>query len=449
MKSKSIIGQFFKSWQSYKERIMNNPQQLSVKDALKTIEAQPAGQVLQQYIDSLQKKSEVVNLGTDEAFALRDSGGEIRAFKQNLVLSAANDGLVQPVWSGPFTISAQGYEMWAEAKGASVIFPREVMVGSEWKPNPYVEFDSDGQRARLIYARAVAFCYSSKGLPQVVDWSTIYDVHAYRLIDLLSKAKKAKAAFKLLPTDMTPETKSNETWAAYKFDEATRIWINTRHDEAIKWYATILNREKKAIDFAQTFARRNALKHLSGLQKPPGQSKNNAIAEWRIPVISWRPTTGSIIRWDAAQYKQLQDNVVKLIEGTSDFETEVDVVTGKEQVENDDVSAVVGADPEEQAEEAIDIEPVSSKVTRQPHDPGPETPEDDNEQQDAANEAVLSEDELKLWRQLEFAREEFPNEWAKALQELDIAIQAPTPILMDRGEEIYKLVSRLVEGSEG
>jgi hypothetical protein len=417
---------------------MNDLPQLSISQAMERIKGTSEGEVIHGYIETLKKKTEVVNLGTDQAFALRDSEGEIRAFKQNLHLSAANDGLVQPVFNGPFTISAQGYEMWAEAKGASVIFPRRVMVGSEHKPNPYVMLDDDNQRARLIYARAIAFCYSSKGLPQVVDWTTIYDVPSYRLIDLLAKARKAKDAFQLLPKDLEPETKGNQTWASYKFDGSTRFWINTRHEDAIKWYTSIINREKKAIDFAQTFARRNALKHLSGLQKPPGQTKNNPIAEWNIPVISWRPTSGSVIRWDAAQYEQLQENVVKMIDGTSGFQA--DVTVGNEQVESEEIETAVSGDPEAQAEEeAIDVTPQSVTTSRQP------APE--KEAQPAPQPApALTPEEENAFRNLEITRNDFPDEWAAVMEKLGLDPQTPTTALLDRGAEIFSGVSRMVDG---
>ena len=125
-------------------------------------------------------------LGTDEVFALRDSQGEIRAFKQNLTLSLAAGTLVQPVPNGPNVVSAQGYEVWAETVGASVIFPKEVLVDGQWQPNPSVIRDPQNRRILAIYARAVAFRFSPKGLPMVCDWSTIFDTPSYRLIGLLS-----------------------------------------------------------------------------------------------------------------------------------------------------------------------------------------------------------------------------------------------------------------------
>jgi len=63
-------------------------------------------------VNNIVSKS-IVALGTDEAFALRDSEGEIRAFKQKVRLTAADGTLTQPVPGGPFVVSAQGYEILA------------------------------------------------------------------------------------------------------------------------------------------------------------------------------------------------------------------------------------------------------------------------------------------------------------------------------------------------
>ena len=147
-------------------------------------------------------RKDIVVLGTDEAFALRDADGDIRAFKQALTLSQAAGTLIQPVPGGPHVISAQGYEVWAKEVGASVIFPKEVLVDGQWQQNPAVIRDPENRRILAICARAVAFCFSSKGIPQVTDWTTIFDTPSYRLIDLLGKAKKFPQAFRLYPSEM-------------------------------------------------------------------------------------------------------------------------------------------------------------------------------------------------------------------------------------------------------
>jgi hypothetical protein len=238
-----------------------------------------------------------------------------------------------------------------------------------------------------IYCRAVAFRFSSKGLPQVVDWTTLYDQPAYRMIDLLGKAKEAKVAFRLLPADMERPTEDG-TWAKYPFDEYTSLWINTQHNEALTWYAAILNREKKGIDFAQTFARRNAIKHLLGIQKVPpeyafGPEGKNEQCSWTIPVLCWRPVSGSIIKWDMTQYSQLQERVDQIIRGPGKFieDKKVKLIAGTEKVSDDTLGSGsidhedAGADAgEEQAVDLADVidvahEDVGGKVADAPVTP--------------------------------------------------------------------------------
>ncbi len=360
---------------------------MDVTTALTTIEKsnpQEAG-IIQEYLGSLNKS--VVELGTDHAFALKDNDGEIRAFRQNLQLAAQNGGLIQPLNTGSFVISAQGYDMWADAAGATAIFPKQVIVHGQMCLNPYAERDPKTNRIIAVHARAIAFRFSSKGIPQVSDWSTIFDTQQYRMIDLLAKAKKLPQAFKLLPRGMEPVPQGMEpvpqgmaqdngpvdgTWGKYPFDETMNLWVNSSHPEALTWYSQIMNREKKAMDFAQTFAKRNALKHLSGLQKAPS---NN----WNITVLCWRPTNGNIVKWDATQYSQLQDRVNGVIEGNrQEFQgQQIEMSQGAEDAaENNDLAGLEqSVDPEDQTDvpqsEPINITPEPTKTEQQP-EPAPD-----------------------------------------------------------------------------
>jgi hypothetical protein len=54
-------------------------------EALEAVKDMPEFAVLRDAINN-----KVISLGTDEAFALRDNDGEIRAFRQALTLSQAN-----------------------------------------------------------------------------------------------------------------------------------------------------------------------------------------------------------------------------------------------------------------------------------------------------------------------------------------------------------------------
>lgn len=344
---------------------MKNTPAVTIDNAMVTLEEMktPESKTILDYIQAIKTKNIAV-LGVDEAFTLTDGEGQIKAFKSALQLSESAGTLIQPVYNGPFVVSAQGYEVWAEKTGTSVIFPKEVLVGTEWMPNPYAERDPKNRRILAVHARAVAFKFSSMGIPQVSDWTTIFDTPSYRMIDLLAKAKKKPQAFKLLPADVQPDVTNNETWASYPFDESTKLWVNTSHEEVIGWYSTILNREKKAMDFAQTFAKRNALKHLSGLQKAPGN-------QWVISVLAWRPTGNNVVKWDATQYSQLQDRVAGIIEGDSsgfgdNKIKQLEIKKGLERAsEDENFQALEDAtDPEDQPEIASGTEKKSIAPAR-------------------------------------------------------------------------------------
>jgi len=380
--------------------------------------------VLENEIAALKTK-DVIALGTDEAFALTDQDGQIKAFKTNLELSV-NEGTLVEIgnsfrdYTAPVAISAQGYEKWAEKTGASVIFPKDVLVGDQLKPNPFAERDPKNNRIIAVHARAVAFKYSPMGLPQVCDWSTIFDVPSYRMIDLLAKAKKTKQAFKLLPEGMEPEvTKQNETWAKYPFDEATNLWLNTSHNEVLDWFKSIINREKKAMDFAQTFARRNALKHLSGLQKPP--SNNH---QWTFPVLAWRPTGNNIVKWDASQYSQLQNRVSGMIEGNSgEFDQgetiQIEVKKGSETVSDE-----------------LDVQETKDDVN-------PDDPAEDQEQP----EPVKKQPEKRLSKvvqQIVTLQKEFPAEFNQAVSESGLKFD-PQAITDDEATMIYSATSAIID----
>lgn len=388
--------------------------------------------VIIDYIHDLESKN-VVAIGTDNAFALTDQDGQIKAFKMELQLSVAEGTLVEigksfKNYIAPVAISAQGYEKWAEKTGASVIFPKDVLVGETLKPNPYMERDQKNNRVLAVHARAVAFKYSPMGLPQVCDWSTIFDVPSYRMIDLLAKAKRTPQAFKLLPEGMEPPTteKGNETWAKYPFDEATNLWLNTSHNEVLDWFKSIINREKKAMDFAQTFARRNALKHLSGLQKPPENAH-----QWSFPVLSWRPTGNNIIKWDASQYSELQNRVAGVIEGnTSEFEQgnvkQIEVKKGVEKIseELDNQEIVDDINPDDPVETADQKHP-SNHVEKQEQEPEPE-PE--------TAETVLEKTKIVIEKEQKQAlamQDIDPQAWAQSCESLGF-ISDPMKLTADQ-----------------
>lgn len=416
------------------------------QNAIAVLEKQdtPEAKAIVEYVRQIQKKNIAV-LGTDEAFVLRTNEGEIKAFKKALTLSAQDGTLIQPLGYGDHVISAQGYEVWAEATGTSVIFPKEVLVGNGWRPNPHAERDQANRRILAVHARAIAFRYSSMGIPQVSDWTTIFDTPSYRMIDLLAKAKKFPQAFKVLPVGTEPKdfleslkkegTKKEgtkkagptETWAHYPFDESMNLWINTSHDEVITWLSQILNREKKAMDFAQTFAKRNSLKHLSGIQKVPNwEGAKNGPSVWRFPVLSWRPTGNNIVKWDVSQYSKLQDRVVVMIEGGSDeFDQKVEIKKGSE------------CTSEEEGFEALEL-------TVDPED-NPEPESKPVAQETVKEEKTVDIEPTKTMKQALYLLEKFPSQFGKACKEFKI-----DPLKIEAYDDetvakIYEKVSELVD----
>ena len=371
-------------------------------------------------------------LGTDEIFALRDTDGEIRAFRQPLTLSVEAGTLIQPVSSGPFVISAQGYEVWAEAAGASVVFPSQVLVGNEWRQNPAVIRDEKNGRILMVYARAVAFRLSSKGIPMVSDWTTIYDTPSYRMIDLLSKAKDKPQAFKLLPIEMKPTEGGSATWAKYNFDEATALWMNTSHEEALKWLGSIINREKKSVDFAQTFAKRNALKHLSGLQKSPTGNR------WTLSIIAWRPMGhNNIIKWDMTQYVSLQDKVQNLISGNKQEFKQIELKSSGVELSSED--SLTGAlemvtDMEDQSEIPAEVKP-------QQEEAAPEPTEKKAPPKKARKKGLGVHPEIA---NLEAAQESFPAEYEQAVKNLGID---PDEIRVPEAIKIMAELNKIIDSA--
>lgn len=267
--------------------------------------------------------------------ALRNEHGEIKAIQDIVVLSSISGDLIQ-ILGGPWIVSAKGYEKLAEAIGASMVFPDTLSFGGKKVSNPYLENDPKTGRTKRVYCRVVAFRYSNNGIPSVADWTTCYDLDFYRLQDLIAKAKKASDnAFKILPAGTSPN--KNEPWAEYPIDGNISVWMNCSHQDAIHWLQQMVQREKKAVDTAQTFARRNAMKHLTGIQQLPDKSKHQ---RWEIPVVRWQPVSGDMVQWTGAQYVSVQKKADKVAAGQIAFTPSGDkanVDKGNEYIEETDV----------------------------------------------------------------------------------------------------------------
>jgi len=406
------------------------------------------GKTLTAYLAAMHSK-DVVALGANEAFTLRDSSGQIKAFKQRLTLSVENGGLVQPVPGGPHVISAQGYEKWSEAAGANVIFPKTVIVDGVPQTNPHVVRDDSNGRIKGIYARAIAFRFSDKGIPMVRDWTTFYDVPGYRMIDLLAKAAKMPQAFKLRPID-AGKPKEPGDWGRYAFDEVMALWVDSSHKEALEWYKTIINREKKAMDFAQTFACRNACKHLSGLQKAPGN-------RWDLAILCWRPMNGGLMKWDGTAYDSMLGQVEALGSGQghialSEGEKPMTIEYAKGTDHMDAEPDLIGAEDEDSAPELppaeasapIDMAPNGNGTYDHAADDVPPAAPQAEKPETAKAIFELSDADKKDLANYEATREACPDEDRKA--RLRMSIKPDAAVTPAQARELYNIISRMVDG---
>lgn len=403
--------------------------------------------VVGKYLNALHTKNTIA-LGDGEAFVLTDAEGRsIKATKRTVRLSAENGGLVQPGYNYPYVISAPGYAMLAHAAGAVVMNAPTVTVDGIQQQNPYVRRTSDGGIVE-VHCRSTAFRYNENGQPMVSDRTTIFDTSTYTLADMVGKAKKQKDAFKLLPSGM-PAPNPPEQWACYRLDEAVNLWMKITHEEVIGFLGQVLNRKKKALEFAQTFAQRNALKHLFGLAVVPGQDKNHTISVWDVPVVCWTPSDGGLVRFDMAKYEVSAKVIEALTAGRPvalpEATAPVVVSRGTDEVYGSDMDEET--DPLENPdryEAAVDTPEGAALVTApepaaEPS-PAPTAPTQEDVQDDTVSD--WTEEELKAWNNLMVSRDEFPSEYNSALRECGLTDETVTP---ETASKVNRALSRIMD----
>jgi hypothetical protein len=406
-------------------------QEMTIEKALAVIKEKHPEEA--KFMEAVLRK-DIVALGVDEAFALRDKDGEIKAFKSVLRLSTTNGGLVKLPFGGPndnHIVSAQGYEMWAEKAAAAVIFPSEVMVYGKAMENPAPIKDDKGNWSGWV-VRAAAFRLTSQGIPSVSDRTVYFDINNRKNIEFLAKAKKYKQAFRILAAGAkAPEDAG--TWISYPFDQYSMLWVDASHGEALDWYAEISQMMKNSLQLAQTHAARNSLKHLSALQKAPGPV-------WDIPIISWRPMSGGIIKWDSTVYKNLQKSVGTMISGDRKEFAQIELTTGTD---------VIGQDEDVAAQDISEEDKVNA-IDAETNGKGPETAgpaEPKPEEKKAEKGPGLSPDDQKAFDQLAVTAREFPKEYQQALKDLKVSAKmlTMTAANAETARQIFKKVNEIVD----
>lgn len=300
----------------------------------------------------------------------------------------------------------------------------------------------------------MAFRYNENGQPMVSDRTTIFDTATYTLADMMGKAKYTKDAFKLLPSSMQGPTPP-EQWACYRVDEAINLWMKITHDEVIKFLGQILNRKKKAMEFAQTFAQRNALKHLFGLAVVPGQT-NGPINVWDVPVVCWAPSDGGLIRFDTSRYAASTKIIEALSAGRPvalpEARDPLVVSRGTDEVHGGDMDDE--ADPLENPDRYENPAPAMFDSQEEPSRryPGYGTAPGRARRNPGSGtnpgrtrgriRRKWSAAELGAWKNIQVAREEFPTEYADALADYGLTDKEVNP---GNAAEINLAISRMLD----
>lgn len=198
---------------------------------------------------------------------------------------------------------------------------------------------------------------------------------------------------------------------------------------------------EKIIDTAQTFARRNVVKHLTGLAEVPGQiyrspaegTKNGEkytytketvtpFQVWDMEITVWIPSNDGIIRWNGSQYAELRKQLENII--SNDEAKPVEIVgVGAEEVSISESEELNVTEPEAQDAEyeilpqktpqsdthAAQSEPI---IEQPPADaPGKQSQPPSNSPLDQA-----AEFRRRLWNNYQAIKQNFPDEYAQAVK---------------------------------
>jgi len=227
-------------------------------------------------------------------------------------------------------------------------------------------------------------------VPVISDRTAVLDLVAYKLGDLLSKAKHVKTAFQAMPAGERPKTENDaQRWTEYPYDESTSLWVDLAHAEVLSWLSSMNRRAQKASEIAQTFAVRNAIKGhpcLSHIGKPTGSALT-------VTVNQWRATSGEM-RWDGSRYAAITSFLADLaagradqgkfavVEGKDDLATDADVVEAEIRTEPDEAGPDLG---DQLAQAVLGASPSSTPPSQPPAELQDDAASDDVETEGVAD----------------------------------------------------------------
>ena len=209
---------------------------------------------------------------------------QIVALRLGHGLLQVQDRQGQPV-GAPF-ITAEGYYALALAAGFTIQSPSTLRVGDVERGNPYIERDPETGSVDAVHVRKVVSGRNAAGDPIVRDQTVVFSPWWYLLEELRRRAETSPAirgtSFVIGERPSNP-SRANIHEIKLPGGLAVGMEIDAADDTvrvALQRYA---GRLKKAVEIAQTFCDRNALRKALGVPASPPMFNLTAY----IPVTSW------------------------------------------------------------------------------------------------------------------------------------------------------------------
>jgi len=285
-----------------------------------------------------------------KAVLVRTKDGKLSGLKFSVPLSVSSGTLVSAGSAG-IICSAEGYKVQAKYRGLIADFMPTVIVDGVEQGNPAPVRDKGGNII-MVYCRGVCFGRTSVGKRTVSTKTVVLHLDTYRNVDLIAKAQRCCNDFKFMPAGSPPAS----GWSVYHIDEATDIHANTTSGEFTKWMKATMNRKRKAVEYAQTFAVRGAIKAW-----PDITFHKCGSASAMVPCFMWHGDTEET-QWDGSTYDMFID-AVSGVSGGKQGKDEIEVIDAGEEALHDEHDAVEaeGVDADDMDSEGGDAQDATPK----------------------------------------------------------------------------------------
>ena len=299
-----------------------------------------AAQGWKAYAQDLARRN-VVALGKDQAFVVRDGQGAARCIKTVVRLQIERDHLYTV--GGKWKITAEGYTEINKVAGVQLAIPQELVINGRPHENPFLETHPSNPGVLLrIHHRVVSVGRTKTGQPVVLDYLLRWDANLYLLRGLRKASEQWKddpsgrtnkkgdvrrvkvadptAVEDMLQSDFVAEKAAGKRtgWAfiptAAVFEDFLGLAFNTRNPGVREKLADHDNLIGFAERRAGTIARRNALRHNAGIGistvVPAFVSEDGKSGHADVEVYGWPPDSRRTLR-------EIADLVIQGTSGTA------------------------------------------------------------------------------------------------------------------------------------